>query len=436
MSRLARLICLLAFAAVPLVALAQDSEPERLRIHGSNVLGAALLPDMVDSWLKNIGYEHIQHHVLGAAQTQISASRDGQPLVVEIDKRGSASGFAALVSGSAELAMSSRPPDAQEMDAAWQLGDLRAPGQEWVLGLDGLAILVAPSSPLHELTLAQLGDLVAGRQTRVAGINAPLRIHAMSWGSGADELLGQLLLKGGRTPATIVRHDSYASIVAAMQDDPTALGIVGLRAARGSLRALAIRSGGRSAAPDRLSMSTEDYPLQHRLYLHSGQLITALGRGLALYAISDQGQAVVARSAFVPLNLVARAGSPGNDAPAEYSKLVAGAQRLPMTVRFSHGLDFLDSRSRQDMDRLAEFMARPENSRRRILLLGFANPQPRMPYQALSLSQERVDYLASELLDLHLKVTAVRGFGGLMNLVDADLPAAASRNDRVEVWLR
>ena len=188
--------------------------------------------------------------------------------------------------------------------------------------------------------------------------------------------------------------------------------------------------------PDWLSVSSEDYPLQRRVYLHTGQLITALGRGLALYAISSQGQAVVAHSAFVPLKLVPIAAGKLDAAPEEYAKIVAGAKRLPMTVRFSRGLDFLDSRSRQDMDRLAEFMARPENAQRRLLLLGFANPQPRTPYQALSLSQERVDYVSSELLALHMKVTTVRGFGGHMNLVNADVPAAAARNNRVEVWLR
>ena len=100
------------------------------------------------------------------------------------------------------------------------------------------------------------------------------------------------------------------------------------------------------------------------------------------------------------------------------------------------GLDLFDSRGRQDIERLAAYLQRPESAGRRVVLVGFADPQPKAPMQALFLSQERADYVSSELLALNLKVVAVRGLGGRMSLVDGAQPAARYRNDRVEVWLR
>ena len=76
------------------VALAQSDEPERLRIHGSNLIGQQLVPSLVESWLRSIGYGDIRRVERGRARTEIFASRDGEPLVVEIDKRGTASGIA------------------------------------------------------------------------------------------------------------------------------------------------------------------------------------------------------------------------------------------------------------------------------------------------------------------------------------------------------
>jgi phosphate transport system substrate-binding protein len=107
-----------------------------------------------------------------------------------------------------------------------------------------------------------------------------------------------------------------------------------------------------------------------------------------------------------------------------------------MTVRFGAGLDLLDSRSRQDVQRLVTFLQRPENRARRILLMGFASPDPRQPYAALSLSQERADFVSSELLAANLKVVTVRGFGGQLPLAEGRMRGSRWRNERVEVWLR
>ena len=40
------------------------------------------------------------------------------------------------------------------------------------------------------------------------------------------------------------------------------------------------------------------------------------------------------------------------------------------------------------------------------------------------MSQERADYVSSELLALNMKVVTVRGFGGRLNLLDASQPAS------------
>ncbi len=428
---------LLLLATQP--ALAQSEEAERLRIHGSNLLGSHLAPMLVENWLRQIGYTQIKRRELGSTRTEIGAVRDGEALVVEIDKHGTASGFKAIIDDEADISMSAREPNATEIDDAWQLGNLRSATQEWVVGLDGLVVLVAPGNPLSAVSVQQLRDLVSGKLAnwkQLGGAEGRISVHTLPAASGTQEAIARLLSTGKAAQSGLVRHRSAAEVVAAVQADPGSIGIVSLRAPRGKLRAVAIRSGGRSFAPDTLAVASEDYPLVRRVYLHTPQLVIALGRSFAQWVVSPAGQAVVERSQFASLAIRPLAPARIDNAPDEYQKLVVKAQRLPMTLRFSTGLDLFDSRGRQDIERLAVYLQRPENAGRRVVLMGFANPQPGSPMQSLFMSQERADYVSSELLALNMKVVTVRGFGGRLNLLDASQPASRYRNDRVEVWLR
>lgn len=420
-------------------AAAQADDTERLRVHGSNLLGSRLVPALVESWLKDIGYSQVKRRELGPARTEIGAVRDGQPLIVEIDKRGTASGLQAIIDGNAEICMSARQPNAREIDDAWQLGDLKSPTQEWVVGLDGLVLLVSPDNPVSALSKQQLRDVLTGRirdWKQLGSAAGPIAVHTLSASSGTQEAITRIVLAGDKPAPGLFRHVSQADVLTAVRRDARSIGIIGLRAPRGGLRALAMTSGSRSIPPDALSIGSEDYPLTRRLYFHTGQMITALGRGFAQWVVSPAGQAAVERSQFVSLSVRPQAPGRIDMAPAEYRQMVAEAQRLPMTLRFSTGLDLFDSRARQDIERLAAYMQRPENAKRRVVLMGFANPQPLSPMQSLFMSQERADFVSSELLALNMKVVTVRGFGGRMNLLDASQPTSRYWNDRVEVWLR
>lgn len=432
-----RLLLIPLAMAFSCAVLAQSGEPERMRIHGSNVLGDRLVPSLVVGWLESIEYQQIRRRDIGPTRIEISAERDGEKLIVEIDKRGTASGYRGIVAGDAEIGMTARSPTAKEAEDAWQIGDLHAPDHEWVVALDGLAVVVGPDNPVAAMSVPQLRDVLAGKirdWRELGGRPGPIRLHAIGKTGGLGAQLAAFGL-GKRSTSAVISHRSQQQIIAAVRADSNAVGIVGLRLPRAGVRALAIRSGTQAFLPDTLTLRSEDYPLARRLHFHTGQLITALGRGFVLYAVSPAGQAVVDRSQFMSLAITPMQPA-RNDGPVEYQKFVRNAKRLPMALRFSTGLDLFDSRSRQDIDRLAFFVARPENAARRLVLIGFANPDPKSPYQAVSLSQERVDYVASELLKLDMKVVTVRGLGGQMTLVDSSQPGARYRNDRVEVWLR
>jgi phosphate transport system substrate-binding protein len=175
-----------------------------------------------------------------------------------------------------------------------------------------------------------------------------------------------------------------------------------------------------------------------RLYFHTGQLVTALGRSFVVWALSDAGQAVVAASEFHAVRLTTpgeiTAAAPG--LPEEYRNVAGSAVRLPTSLRFASGLDWLDARSRADLERIAALLRRPENARRKLVLVGFSQPDVKSPIEAEEKSRERAEQVAAQLRLLEAPVIQIRGFGGRLPLADPIQPNARWRNERIEVWLR
>ena len=155
------LVSLWFLAATP--AHAQDDSVERVRIRGSQTLASGLVPAVASSWLRDIGYGDIRVVRKGAALTEIHAVRDDLPLIVEIGASSSARGFTDLVDGNTQVAMMTRRPTAAELDAGWQLGDLGSQDQEFVLALDGVAVVVNQRNPIAGLSLPQLQRIFAGQ---------------------------------------------------------------------------------------------------------------------------------------------------------------------------------------------------------------------------------------------------------------------------------
>jgi phosphate transport system substrate-binding protein len=433
----------LLVACMPLWAHAQDGAVDRLRIHGSNTLGAKLVPALVESWLRSIGYAHVQRRQVSAQRLDIAAVRDGMPLVVEIDGRGSAAGMRDLIDGNAELAMLARAPSAQERDDGWQLGSLDSADQAFVIALDGIAAVVRNDSPVRALRVDQLRAVLTGRMQDWREVGGPaLAIHARvpARDSGSREFLEQRVLGGAVPDAQVAVDSSSAATFAAVAEDPGAIGIVNLRdPLPPGMRALAIADGGDAVAPTRLQVLSEDYPLVRRLTLYGGQIMTALGRSFALYAMTAAGQQAVADTGHIALTLRPVAQQPVTAGWRPYAELVADAERLPVSLRFNYRNPYslFDSRSERDLERLAAFMRLPRNRERSATVVAFAAPAPgTTALMATIASNDRADIVAAQLQRLGVRVGRARGLGATRPLAGASAMDARYRNERVEVWLR
>lgn len=432
--------------SLALCAQAHAQDAERVRIHGSHTLAYALTPALAESWLRDIGYAGIRHVRPRAGLTEIHALRDGLPLVVEIESSDSARGFADLVEGNAQIAMMTRRPNAAELDAGWQLGDLASQDQEFAVALDGVAVVVARGHPLVRLDIAQLRRLFSGqaRDWREFGAAAgEVHLHLMPGAGAVRDLMDERVMRGAAFGEAQLHADAE-QLVAAVAADRHAIGLIPIGAHYGAgTRPLAIADGGRAVAPTHTEVLSEDYPLSRRLYFYGGQMMGALSRSFALYAMARAGQRAVARSGHLAMTLIPGRARRVVQGPSEYRRLVADAVRLPLSLRFNFAgggesgvaASVYDSRTVRDLDRLRRFMQLPPNRGRRLLVIGFADISAGSSMAAMMMSNDRADLVAQELMARGLRVEQARGMGTALALAAAGAAGARYRNERVEIWM-
>ncbi|MBO9716383.1 MAG: substrate-binding domain-containing protein [Pseudoxanthomonas sp.] len=440
--RIALALLVLVLGAAP--ARAQD-DVERMRIHGSNSIGATLMPALVEDWLASMDYQQVRRVPRSPALMEIHAVRDGLPLVVEIDKHGAAPGFAALVRGDAELAMLARQPDPRERDDGWQLGDLSSPEQEYVLALNGAAVVVNKDNPLRRIDVAQLRALLAGEVrdwSQLGGRGGPVRVQLGPERGGLEDFVRERIT-AGRTPhpATLVRNGDLRAAARAVAHDPSALAIVELTTPLpAGVRAVAVADGGVAVAPDAAGVRSRDYPLVRPYTLYGGQMMSALGRSFAMYTITARAQDVVRAQGLVALDVAAPPAVAADATvrlPEEYRHAVDGAVRLPLALRFNLKslTTIYDGYSAQQLERVVAWMKRPENRGRSLSVVGFASEDPGNRLFATTTSNNRADIVVAYLVGNGIAVQRSRGLGSLQPLAAGDDENARRRNERVELWL-
>lgn len=244
------------------------------------------------------------------------------------------------------------------------------------------------------------------------------------------------MLDGQPLVANAERFESTEALSRAVATDALGIGFVGL-AGVGNAKPLAVSDHGtQPLVPTRLTVATEDYLLSRRLFLYQRNDAGPLARELVEFAMGARGQQVVDAIGFVSQDVQALAVAPRDDVSSEYLALTAGARRLSVNFRFGSGVAFLDSKALRDVDRLGAWLHEPQQHGLELVLIGFADGNESNPYQALSLSNDRVDYVAQQLVGRGVGAARVRGMGHAGRVADDATAVGRQRNRRVEAWVR
>lgn len=437
-SLLLSLCLVLSARAESLTPMSPADEGRLLTMAGSNTVGAKLAPQWAKAYLEAKGAQGVFIEQSAKPNEYRIKGRNGTRMVfIDIHAHGSSTGFRALLNGTADIAMASRPIKTAEWQSLKSLGDFRSAGGEHVTAIDGLAVIVHPSNPIKQLSVAQIASVFAGKVDnwqQLGGPNLAINLYARDDNSGTFDTFKSLVLgKHNALAKNALRFESNDELSVRVTTDRRGIGFVGL-ASVNNAKALAVNDDNTQALlPDVLFVATEDYPLSRRLYLYSAENSSnQTVQEFIHFAQSQSGQQIVNQVGFVSQNPLSLA-LPSVEGPWAYQQLAKIAERLTINFRFQPERADLDNKALRDVERLAQFIRTAETEGRYIQLVGFSNVEA-SDRRAQVLSRLRATAVKSALYREGITTESVIGFGDSVPVANA-AGQQSVKNDRVEVWL-
>ncbi len=222
--------------------------------------------------------------------------------VVQVNGGGSGTGIAALINGTVDLAMASRPMKEDEKQKAAQSRGAQV--VEHPIALDALGVFVHAANPVQSLTIAQVRDIFQGKVknwSEIGGSNAPIVLYGRESSSGTYDYFREHVLSKGDFAPAVQTLQGTAAIINAFGRDRNGIGYGGIAYAK-DIRALPISDQGKSAvAPSEATVADGTYPLSRKLFFYYAQNAPERVTKFAQWAVTPEAQALVTNVGYFPL---------------------------------------------------------------------------------------------------------------------------------------
>jgi len=221
---------------------------------------------------------------------------------IQVTGGGTGTGVAALINGTTDIALASRP--LQEAERL-QVRQKHPEGPvELPVARDGIAFYVHESNPVDALTLAQLRAIYQGDLTRwkdVGGPDTPIVVYARESSSGTYAFVKERVLGGQDFTERAQPLPGTAAVINAVSLERQGIGFGGAAFLRG-VKALRVGREAASAVtltPETLRAGT--YPLARALYFDLVRPPAGLARDFIDHALSAEGQRTAVEAGFFPV---------------------------------------------------------------------------------------------------------------------------------------
>ncbi|MDB9744045.1 phosphate ABC transporter substrate-binding/OmpA family protein [Fibrobacterales bacterium] len=412
-----------------------------LKIHGSNTIGASLMDKLISHWLIKQDADSIR---IEKGQTieekYVLANLNGKPVSVEIHSYGSSTGFEDLFWGKTDIAMSSKPIPQKSIKKLSNLGDMKSASAEHILSLDGISIIVHPTSPLKSIEIPTIKKIFSGEIVDWSEVNpemsGPIEIIRRDNKSGTHEVFTKLVMEKSKIHENAQICIDNKELSAKVSQNPLAIGYTSVTFT-GNNHSLDIKTQNNQLfKASKFNVQTEDYPLSRRLFLYTPEIPqNQLVADFIQFALSRTGQQVVEKNGFVAQTLKLVKPEQNTDASTFYKQSTQKSLRLSMNFRFYPRTSILDNRSQRDMERLVKFVKEENLNTCQVQFYGFSDNLGKK-LNNKQLSYNRADQVA-QVFQSKIKVPSVRtlGFGSEMPVANNNTLEGRSKNRRVEVWM-
>jgi phosphate transport system substrate-binding protein len=432
-----------------------DAPETLLRIHGSNTMGDRLMPELVRAFMEQEEkYAHVQDEV------DVIGERDGVSRRIKITAHGSQWAFRDLLSGSADIGMSSDRINEQERkNLLPTLGDLTSNEGEHVIALDGIAVIVNPANQVSGLSRSQVADIFSGSVkdwSELGGQSGDIHVYALDKNSGTWRFFDAAVLEkfhktlvpdcvGSTQVSTCARRfEKNEELSDSVAQDPQGIGFVGgIYANRSKIVALSDQGVG-ARTPSFCTVKTEEYILSRRLYLYTSAEPTPIVDRFIRFATSKAAWPIVTGVGLVNMDPtpLASCNSPGTVRhSAEWFALTQGAERLLTNFNFAPAGHTLDTKAYLSLGYAVGVLSRAEYANNSVVLIGYTDAEGGVESgRALSLERAKTvcKILGPELARraVRVSIAQVAGLGGQDFIAPNVTAEDRAKNRRVEVWIR
>lgn len=222
---------------------------------------------------------------------------------IQVTGGGSGTGISALINGTTDICMASRPMKDKEKEQLNQ--KYQSPGVEITVAKDGLTIFLNQANPVAELTMEQIKGIYTGQiknWKEVGGSDATIILYGRENSSGTYAFLKEHALDNEDFANQMQALPGTAAVVNAVKRDPNGIGFGGVGYAEG-LKEAAIKKDAASAGvlPQKESIDNNSYPLSRGLYLYMRKTPEGKAKAFVDWILGAEGQEVVSKEGFFPV---------------------------------------------------------------------------------------------------------------------------------------
>lgn len=228
---------------------------------------------------------------------------------ISVTGGGSGTGLSALISGTCDIAASSRTIKAKEIELAGKKG---IKPFEIKVALDGLAVVVNPKNPVSKLTTAQLAGIFTGKITnwkQVDGSDSKIVILSREVNSGTHVYFKEHILRRNDPNSTeefagsALMLSSSQAIADEVAGNADAIGYYGMGYISNKQKAISIAKDPNSefVSPTIENVISGKYPISRPLLLYTNGQPVGLVKKFVDFALSKEGQEIVKKTDFVPV---------------------------------------------------------------------------------------------------------------------------------------
>lgn len=231
---------------------------------------------------------------------------------IAVSGPGSGVGIAALINGTTDIAQASRKMKAKEYDQAKENG---VNPYEIQVATDALSVVVHPSNPISELTIAQISAIYTNEITNwkeLGGSDKPIVAIARDTNSGTHVFFKEhvVQMQGLDTENKELEYGqkvlflpSTEGGITEVAKNPNAIFYPGLGYLTDKIKPVAIKKTADDAAvlPSVETVLGGTYPVARPLLYYTNGEPAGVIKAFIDYCLSPDGQAKVAEAGYVPL---------------------------------------------------------------------------------------------------------------------------------------